>query len=107
MSYVPRESRVTKRALYISGSVTIAPTTTMGYIPFVGYHPSHYKFFRDSRIGTVNHQFKGCLHTDSTTIDGKPVVEITLSAGDSLVVNNPNEPVQPNNDQTGPILSVE
>jgi len=107
MSYIPRETRNIKRALSISGSITIAPYSTMGHTPFVGYHDTHFKNYRDTRLGTVNHQFKGCLQTDSTTIDGKPAVEVTLSAGDSLVVNNPNEPIQPSTDQSGPILSVE
>jgi hypothetical protein len=75
--------------------------------PFVGYAPQHIKFSRDMRRGIINHQWLGCLQTDLTTTDGKPVVEVTAAVGDILVVRNPGEPIQPSQNQSGPILNVE
>jgi hypothetical protein len=59
------------------------------------------------RRGILNPRWYGCLQTDSTTTDGKSAVEVTFTAGDRLVVQNPGEPVQPQNNKAGPILDVQ
>jgi hypothetical protein len=75
--------------------------------PFTGYADTHFRFRRDTRLGTRRHQYLGSLNTDDTTIDGKPAVEIISSAGDILVVSSGKDPVQGSTDSSGPILNVE
>jgi hypothetical protein len=48
----------------------------------------------------------GCLQDDTTTTDGKPAVEVIAAVGDKLTVINPGEPIQTNQNQSGPILDV-
>ncbi len=94
-----------KKATKVNGKVGLVPTSSVG-LPFIGYATDHYRFTRDNSTSTKRRNFIGCLQTDFTTVDGKPAIQITLSADTSLfVVNNPGS-VQPQNDNTGPILTV-
>jgi hypothetical protein len=77
-----------------------------GYTPFVGYINEHYRFRRDTRLGTLRRIWLGCKQSDDTTFDGGPAVEIIPSAGDILFVSTGAEPVQRRNDNAGPILDV-
>lgn len=77
-----------------------------GYTPFVGYTSKHYRFRRDTRLGTLRRIWLGCKQTNDTTFDGGPVVEVIPSAGDVLVVSTGAEPIQRPNDNAGPILDV-
>jgi hypothetical protein len=106
MKYVPVQVRVLKEVILYSGSVSIAPSGSLYENPF-GYQPQHYRNTRDMRRGILNPRWFGCLQTDTSTTDGKPAVEVTFTAGDRLVVSNPGEPVQPQNNQAGPILDVQ
>jgi len=105
MTYINKLTYLPTKATLISGSITLVSTGS-ALIGFVGYRPTHYRFTRDRRRGRVNQIYRGCLQTQDTTTDGKPPVEIIPSAGDKLVVNNPGTPIQPNNNQSGPILDV-
>ena len=106
MTYIPVEVDVLKKAILINGLVSIAPLDSPYPSP-QGYLPQHYKFTRDYRRGALNPRWLGCLQTDQTTPDGRPAVEVTFTAGDRLVVNNPGEPIQPIDNQAGPILDIE
>jgi hypothetical protein len=106
MTYIPVKTMILKKVTSVSGSITLVNASS-SLTPFVGYAPQHYKYTRDKRRGIINHQWMGCLQTDLTTTDGKPAVEITYTAGDILVVRNPGEPIQPDQNQSGPILNVE
>jgi len=106
MKYVPVESRVLKEVILYSGSVSVAPSGSLYENP-IGYQPQHYRNARDMRRGILNPRWYGCIQTDTSTTDGKPAVETTFTAGDRLVVSNPGEPVQPQNNQVGPILDVQ
>jgi hypothetical protein len=106
MTYVPTKIVDKRQAVLIGTTVTLAVTGS-GYTPVIGYRPQHYKFTRDNRLGTKRHQWIGCVQTDDTTIDGKPAVEITVAAGEKLFVHNPNDPIQPTNNSSGPILDVQ
>jgi hypothetical protein len=106
MRYVPTPALVPKTALVVNSKVSIAPLGSAG-TPAVGYQSYHYRFTRDRRRGIINHQYLGCLQSDSTTTDGKSVVEIKFSESDILTVRNPGDPIQPNSDTSGPILDVQ
>jgi hypothetical protein len=80
--------------------------TNLGYTPFVGYVQSHYRFRRDTRLGTLRRLWLGCKQTNQTTIDGGPAVEIIPSAGDILVVTTGASPIQKSTDSSGPRLDV-
>jgi hypothetical protein len=96
-----------RKAVVVDGKISLLPTGSAA-TPAIGYMPSHYKFTRDMRRGIINHQWLGCLQTDSTTVDGKPAVEVTLSGDSILVVNKGGtEPVQQTQPQAGPILDVQ
>lgn len=103
--YVPTETNVVKKAVVINGSVSLAPMNS-SYPRAVDYRPEHFKFTRDRRRGIINHQYAGCVQTDATTNDGKPAVEVFLTTGDVLLVNDGSAPVQPKNNPSGPILDV-
>jgi hypothetical protein len=105
MTYKPIRAIVPRKAIVVSGSVSIAPTgSTMPAA--TGYRPEHYKFSRDYRLGIIRHQWVGCVQTSATTTDGHDPVEITHSSGDSLIVRNPSAPIQSSTNQGGPILDV-
>jgi hypothetical protein len=106
MTYTPVKVIDKRQAVLINGTVTLAVTGS-GYPPVIGYRPQHYKFRRDTRLGTRRHLWLGCVQTDSTTLDGKPAVEITVGAGEKLFVHNASDPVQPSNNSSGPILDVQ
>ena len=53
----------------------------------VGYLPRHYKFYRDNLLSTKRRNYLGCLQTQSTTTDGRPPVEVTLTAGTAITVS--------------------
>jgi len=92
-------------ATNVSGSIQLAASGS-GYVPFTGYDPKHYRFHRDTRLGTLRRIWYGCKQTDTTTVDGGPAVEVIPSAGDVLVVSTGAEPIQRPNDNSGPILGV-
>lgn len=92
-------------ATEIDGTVQLAASGS-GYTPFTGYNEKHYRFHRDTRLGTLRRIWYGCKQTDETTPDGGPAVEVIPSAGDTLVVSTGAEPVQRGNDNAGPILNV-
>jgi hypothetical protein len=106
MKYTTEEVVIPKTALVVNDRITVTAFGTVGTNP-PEYMPYHYKFTRDNRRGTLNRLHLGCTQTDSTTTDGKPAVEVFVSAGDILVVNDGGEPVQRTNDNSGPILDVE
>ena len=106
MQYTSVESVSLKKASLIDGAVSLVATGSV-YTPIVGYLPTHYRFNRDYRLGIIRHQWLGCVQSDSTTTDGRPVVETLFSAGDTLTVNNAGEPILPTNNQAGPILDVQ
>lgn len=106
MQYISKEVVRIKKAVEIDGMVALVDTTS-AYPPIVGYRDTHYRFTRDYRLGTIRHQWLGCLQTDDTTPDGRPVIEILPSAGDTLVVTNPGDQIQPTNNLSGPILDVQ
>lgn len=92
-------------ATEVEGVVQLAASGS-GYTPFTGYNEKHYRFHRDTRLGTLRRIWYGCKQTDETTPDGGPAVEVIPSAGDVLVVSTGAEPVQRGNDNAGPILNV-
>ena len=92
-------------ATELNGTVQLAASGS-GYTPFTGYNEKHYRFHRDTRLGTLRRIWYGCKQTDDTTPDGGPAVEVIPSAGDVLVVSTGAEPVQRGNDNAGPILNV-
>jgi hypothetical protein len=53
----------------------------------IGYLRRHYKFYRDTATSTKRRNYLGCLQTQDTTIDGKPPVEVTITAGTSITVS--------------------
>lgn len=106
MQYISQETVIFKKAVLMNGMVSLVDTGSL-YTPVVGYLPTHYRFTRDYRLGIIRHQWLGCVQTDDTTTDGRPVVETLFSAGDTLTVNNSGEPVQPTDNQAGPILDVQ
>lgn len=106
MRYISSETRQIKEAALISGSVNFVQTGS-GYTLVYGYRPEHFKFTRDTRTGTIRHQWVGCVQTDGTTINGKPVVERLLSPEATLVVTNGSEPISPLNNIAGTILEVQ
>lgn len=106
MTYVPVKIVEPRKAVLINNVVTLAVTGS-ALSPVIGYRPQHYKFTRDNRLGTRRHLWLGCTQTDDTTVDGKPAVEITISAGEKIFVHNPSDPVQPKNNSSGPILDVQ
>jgi hypothetical protein len=105
MTYTPVLTASPRKATMISGSISLVPTTS-ALTAFTGYDVHHFKFTRDYRRGVINHQYMGCLQDDSTTTDGKPAVEVISVVGDKLTVTNPGEPIQSNQNQSGPILDV-
>jgi hypothetical protein len=105
MQYVTEERQIIKKVVSIGSTVSIVSTGS-AYTGIVGYHPTHYKFTRDYRLGIIRHQWLGCKQTDDTTPDGNPVVEVLPSAGDILVVNDPGAPIQPISNNAGPILDI-
>lgn len=108
MSYISTEQISMKLAVLVNNEVALVDPSNQGSNSVVrGYRPEHYKFYRDYRKGILNHQWLGCLQTDDTTPDGRPAVEITLSQGDTLVVHDPTEPIQPVDNVNGPILDVQ
>lgn len=52
-----------------------------------GYLQRHYKFFRDNLLSTKRRNYIGCLQTQDTTTDGRPPVEVNLTAGTSITVS--------------------
>jgi hypothetical protein len=108
MTYISTDQIIMKLAVLINNTVALVSPTNPGSNPIVtGYRPTHFKFYRDYRRGITNHQWRGCLQTDQTTPDGRPAVEITITRGDSLVVHDPTEPIQPVDNTSGPILDVQ
>lgn len=105
VTYTLVQSLEVRKAVLISGSVSLVPPSSP-LPPIVGYLPQHYRFFRPNYTAYVRARYTGCMQTQNTTTDGKPPVEIMASAGDTLFVVNPSEPVQPNTNQSGPILDV-
>jgi hypothetical protein len=106
VQYVPTLVPNLRKAVLISGSVSIAATSSLQPI-VVGYRPQHFKFTRDMRQGIIRHQWLGCLQTSATTSDGKDPVEIFHAPGSNLVVTNPGEPIQSPSQDSGPILDVQ
>jgi hypothetical protein len=88
-----------------SSSISLVPTGS-NFTPFVGYAPNHYRFSRDLHTTTMRLKYYGSKLTDATTIDGKPVVEITATSADRLFVTDNSIPVQKASDTSGPILEV-
>jgi hypothetical protein len=88
-----------------SGSVTVVPFDTAG-TPFIGYAPTHYKFFRDTSTGYNRCRFIGCQQTIDTTPDAKSPIEIFDSSGAQIFVVEGNPPIQRSDDEGGPILEV-
>lgn len=90
--------------LVVSGSVGVGTGGTAG-TAVVGYRPTHYRFTRDNRKGTIRHLHLGCKQDATTTPDGKDPWEVKVSAGTGLFVAN-GDPIQPDDDAPGPILDV-
>lgn len=99
------ETNTIRVATDISGTIQLVASGS-GYTPFTGYNDKHYRFVRDTRLGTLRRIWLGCKQSDDTTPDGGPAVEIIPSAGDVLVVSTGAEPIQRGNDNAGPILNV-
>jgi hypothetical protein len=53
----------------------------------LGYLPRHYKFYRDNLLSTKRRNYLGCLQTQDTTTDGRPPVEVNLTAGTAITVS--------------------
>jgi hypothetical protein len=104
--YINVETKQILKAIEVNGIFTLAPTSSLE-TGFVGYRDNHFIFTRDYHTGTLRHQHLGCVQTINTTIDGKPPVEVIRSAGDTLVVRNSAEPIQPTDNTSGPILEVQ
>jgi hypothetical protein len=103
--YRPIEVLDVRKAVDISGSISLVSTGSA--LPGItGYRRNHFRFTRDRRLGITRHQYLGCLQTESTTTDGRPPVETTISAGDQLYVRSTIPPVVPPDDSSGPILEV-
>jgi hypothetical protein len=105
VAYIPYETLEVKKVIVISGSLSIAPTSSAYPFP-VEYRSNHFSKTRDYRLGIIRHQYLGCVQDQSTTTDGKPPVETIPSTGDKLYVNNSRLPIQPTVDGGGPILDV-
>lgn len=90
---------VVKAAIYYTVDSLSATNTTAIVLNFnyfaieaqpiipVGYLPRHYKFYRDNLLSTKRRNYLGCLQTQDTTTDGKPPVEVTLTAGTVITVS--------------------
>jgi hypothetical protein len=107
LQYVTALVPALRTAVLYNGAIQLANPATNTRTPFVGYMPRHYRYVRDNRLGIKNHQWLGCKQTNDTTIDGRPVVEITLSAGDVLVVSTGAPPIQQSGGASGPILNIQ
>jgi hypothetical protein len=108
MIYSSAHQVVMKLAVLINNAVAlVSPVNSSNYPIVREYRPSHFKFYRDYHRGTVNHQWLGCLQTISTTTDGLPPITVTFTQGDTLVVHDPTEPIQPVDNVSGPILDVQ
>jgi hypothetical protein len=105
MTYVSEFRWDVRVASEVNGRVELTAASA-GYTPFVGYDTKHYKFFEDRRLGTLRRKRLGCKSTDIDTFDGGPAIEIIPSAGDVLVVSTGAEPIQRNNNASGPVLTV-
>jgi hypothetical protein len=85
-------------------TVTIVPNLGNN-VPFIGYAPTHYKFFRDQSLRYRLPRFLGCKNTQTTTFDGQPPIETKLSSDAQLFVTK-GRPIPPSTDEGGPILEV-
>lgn len=104
-SYVNQSTLLIKKAILVNNQVSLAPTGSSQPGVF-GYQPQHFRFTRDNRTRVLRGLWLGCSQDITTTSDGKPPVEEFRSVGDILVVRNSNDPIQPTDNQTGPILDV-
>lgn len=109
VAYVNRETKEIKKAVLINGEFTLVDPNgpSGGEPPVIGYLPQHYKNFRQTNTGYVRARYTGVVQTPDTTTDGDDPVVIRTSAGDRLTVNDPEAPIQREQNQSGPILDVE
>lgn len=106
VAYEPILQKVVKKAVLISGSLSLVDTTS-ALPPVTGYLPQHYRFFRPVETGFKRSRYLGVVQTKDTTIDGKDPVEIFASQQDELFVRDTGDPILKTFPTTGPILDVE
>lgn len=105
VTYILVEAFDVKKAILINDQLTLVDSSSVA-TPVTGYRPNHYNFFRPTNTGYTRARYDGCVQTDASTSDGLPAVEIKRSAGDRLVVVDPDAPLQRPDSVTGPILDV-